>query len=542
MDVRGTSAKKMFSSFSSSSLSSSISSVSSSIASGYAIQSPDSASASEVPASTASAPNPEDEVKKNREKIKNDLKNWQDKFAKAADTGADDLEERVKEITEHQIESQVHGVGRSLVIQLEESSASETKKLKETIRDIIRHIPSDKSNEDFEQAENDLSKATRSAGLAVKVKAQALRSWRKSFEEETLSLVQAASKSTLEVIDNIRDLALQEIGMRWAWMEGVTYKDWSNYHLLKKTFDKSRNQVEEVALDHAGLRKTSEAAAEVENQGMLVAEEAAIGLGRLKEVGKWKIHAGDLSDDFSTRYIPAAAAAVGSDIIDKVSAASEKIASRPRDSLNSVLGEVINNNDEADSVSAAKENIDQIVARASEAIVGTPVPAYQSIASAASESLDSAASAVSKAVLKSSTPLTESASSAVSSIGSSASSAASVASQKIFAGAMAQRVEKQEPILDDELVDDNEETYSEKLKSIVDKVGDRYADVTKAVSDALLQHKTEEGSAQSLFSIADERYSRALAAASSVLYGTQKGTAESITSLAGSKYAEAVAA
>lgn len=499
LDPRGTPAKKKYSSFSSSSITSGISSVSSSIASSYATQSPDSASTSEVSAGTASAPTPEDEAERNREKIENDLKIWQDKFAKAADKGAEDLEERVKEITDNQIQSQVHGVGRSLVIQLEESSASETKKLKETIRDIIRNIPSDKSTEDFERAENELSQATRSAGLAVKVKAQALRSWRKSFEEETLSLVQAASRSTLEVIDNIRDLGLQEIGMRWAWMEGVTYKDWSDYHLLKKTFDKSRNQVEEVALDHDGLRKTNEAAAEVENQGMLVAEEAALGLGRLKEVGKWKIHAGDLSDDFSTKYVPAAAAAIGSDIIDKISAAGE-------------------------------------------AVTGTAVPAYESIASAASGGLDSAASAVSKAIFKSSTPLTESASSAMSSIGSSASSAASVASQKIFAGAMAQKVKKQEPILDDEFVDDNEETYSEKLKNIVDIVGDRYADVTKAVSDALLQHKTEDGSAQSLLSVADERYSRALAAASSVLYGTQQGTAESITSLAGSKYAEAVAA
>ena len=542
MDYKNSSAKQIFSSLSSSSLSSSISSVSASIASNYATQNPESASGSEVSAGTASTLNPEDEVEKNREKIESDLKNWQDKFAKAADKGAEDLKERVKEITDHQVETQVRGVGGSLVIQLEESSASETKKLKEAIIEIIRYKHSDKSKEHLERAETELSKATRSAGSAVKVKALALRSWRRGFEEETLSLVQAASKSTLEVIDNIRDLGLQEIGMRWAWMEGVTYKDWSNYHFLKKTFDNSRNQVEEAARDHGGLRKASEAAAEVENQGMRIAEEAAIELGRLKEVGKWKIHAGDLSDDFGTRYMPAAAAAAGSDIIDKISVAGEKVASRPRESLNSALSKVVNNGNEADSVSAAKGKIDHIVARASEVIIGTPVPAYESIASAASESLDLAASAVLKAMPKSSTPLTESVSSVLSSISNSASSAASIASKKVFAGAMAQKVGKQEPILDDEIVDDNEETYSEKLKSIVDKAGDRYADVTKAVSDALLQQKSDKDSEPGLSSIADEQYSRAIAAASNVLYGTQQGTAESITSLAASKYAEAVAA
>jgi hypothetical protein len=522
--------------------------------------------------------NPEKEAEKTREKIESDLKNWQDKFAKAADKGAEDLAERVKEITDNQIKSQVLGVGQALVIQLEEVSASETKKLKETIKEIIRTSPSDKSSETFERSENELSKATRNAGLAVKGKAQALRSWRKNLEEETSSLVNAASKSTLEVIDNIRDLGLQEIGMRWAWMEGVTYKDWSNYHSLKKTFDKWRNQVEEVSRSHEGLKRATEIADEVEGRGMAVAEDAAKELGRLKEVGKWKIHATDASDDFSDRYVPAAAAAAGYDILDKVSSASEQIAGGSQAGLNSVLSDVAKKGNEAvkiassgivgtepgvaeritskvskavsgnsqptveSVVSAAKRKADQVMARASEAIIGTSAPAYDSIVSAATESLNSAASAISVAISGSSTPLTESASSIMSSIGSGASSAAIVASKKVFAGAMAQKVEKREPILDDVIVDGSEDTYSEKLKSIVDNAGDHFADVTRAVGDALLQRTSTQDSTESLASVADEKYSRALAAASSVLYGTQQGKAESFTSLAGSKYAEAVAA
>lgn len=515
----------------------------------------------------ASTLTPEQEAKKTREKIESDLKNWQDKFAKAADKGAEDLAERVKEITDNQIKSQVFGLGQALVIQLEESTASETKKLKEAIKEIIRTSPDDKNSQGFEKSEIELSKATRNAGLAVKNKAQALRTWRKGLEEETSSLVNAASKSTLEVIDNIRDLGLQEIGMRWAWMEGVTYKDWSNYHLLKKTFDKWRSQVEDVSRNHEGLKKTTEIADEVESRGMAVAEDAAKELGRLKEVGKWKIHATDASDDFSNRYVPAAAAAAGYNIVDKVNSASEQIAGGSQAGLKSVLGEVADKGNKAvkiasskivgtepgvaerissklsnavsgnsqstveSVVSAAKRKADQVVAGASEAIVGTPAPAYDSIVSAASESLDSAASAVSVAISGSSTPLTE-----------SASSAASVASKKVFAGAMAQKVEKREPILDDVIVDEDEGTYSEKLKSIVDSAGDRFADVTRAVGDALLQRTSTQDSTESLTSVADEKYSRALAAASSVLYGTPQGKAESVTSVAGSKYAEAVAA
>jgi hypothetical protein len=366
-------------------------------------------------------------------------------------------------------------------------------------------------------------------------------------------LVDAASKSTLEVIDNIRDLGLQEIGMRWAWMEGVTYKDWSKYHLLKKTFDQWRDQVEEVAHNHDGLRKITEAANDVENRGMAVAEEAAKELARLKEIGKWKIHADDMSDDFSTRYVPAAAAAAANDIVDKISFASNEavriasssiigtepgLAARIGSNLSGVLSQ--KSQPTAGSVvSAAKRKADQVVAGASEAIIGTPIPAYDSIVSAGRESLGSVASAISKAVPGSSTPLAER---GMSSISSSASSAASVASKKVFAGAMAQKVTKREVILEDVIDDVNDDTYSEKLKSIVDSVGDRYADVTKAVSDALLQQTSKEGPIEILTSVADEQYSRALAAASSVLYGTQQGRAESMTSLAGSKYSEAVAA
>jgi hypothetical protein len=527
--------------------------VSSSIASYYATDNPESISTTQLSVDTASTPTPEQEAEKLREKIESDLKNWQEKFAKAAEKGAEDLEERVKEITDHQIENQILGVGQSLVIQLEESSASEIKKLKEEIRDIVRKMPSKKSEADFENAQNELARASRNAGLAVKAKAQALRTWKVGLEGETVSLVDAASKSTLEVIDNIRDLGLQEIGMRWAWMEGVTYKDWSKYHLLKKTFDQWRDQVEEVAHNHDGLRKTTEAANDVENRGMAVAEEAAKELARLKEIGKWKIHAADMSDDFSTRYVPAAAAAAANDVVDKISFASNEavriasssiIGTEPglAERIGSNLSGVLSQKSQPTAgsvVSAAKRKADQVVAGASEAIIGTPIPAYDSIASAGRESLGSAASAISKAVPGSSTPLAER---GMSSISSGASSAASVASKKVFAGAMAQKVTKREVILEDVIDDVNDDTYSEKLKSIVDSVGDRYADVTKAVSDALLQQTSKEGPIEILTSVADEQYSRALAAASSVLYGTQQGRAESMTSLAGSKYSEAVAA
>lgn len=555
----------------SSSISSSLSSVSSSIASAYTANPSKSAPLAESSAPNASSSlTPEQEAEQTREKIETDLKNWQDKFAKAAGKGAQDLEKRVKEITERQIQTHAVNVGESLVVILDQISRSELAKLKKSIQTIVKSLPYEKSEADIERAEKELAKETRSAGLAVKSKAQALRSWKQSMQRETQTLVNAASKSTLEVIDNIRDLGLQEIGMRWAWMEGISYKDWENYHLLKKTFDEWRQEVEAVALNHEGLQRVADVGSDVESRGMSIAEETAKELGRLRDVGKWKIRAADASDDFSTKHMPAAAAAASQIVVDKVSSANEKILGKSQGSVESVLSDA--SNTAAEVVSSASSVIvgtsttsgvvEHLTFKISDAVSGTPQPNAESVisvlkerpahvASAAREAVDgtpapaykSIVSKASDAVYGPSTPLAEKVSSSVSSAGSEASSIASVASKKVFAGAMAQKVGNQhQPILDDIITDDEEGTYSETLQSIVNKAGDKYSDVTKAVSEAILKPASYQGSVESATSVGEDQYSSALAAASRVLYGTQKGTVESVTSIASERYSEAVAA
>ena len=105
---------------------------------------------------------------------------------------------------------------------------------------------------------------------------------------------------------------------------------------------------------------------------------------------------------------------------------------------------------------------------------------------------------------------------------------------------MAQEVAASTPIFDDIIDDSEDATFSKKVQSAVNDAGDKYADVTKAVSEALLGRP--QGTMESVSSVASEQYSSALAAASSVLYGTTKGTAESITSVASEKYDQAVSA
>ena len=544
-----------------------VSSISSSLSSVTSVSMPESVSASTVgteSAATVASPtaSSDQEAEKIRDKIESDLKNWEDRFEKAADKGIEDLRERVKEITDRQVESQVQGVGEALVIQLEEASSTEIAKLKKEIHHLVQKFPEEYDEDDLEKAIFSLSRSTRFAGMAVKEKAQALRSWKESFDRETESLVTAATVSTLDVIDNIRDLGLQEIGLRWAQMEGVTYQDWSKYNEVKKTFDVWRLKVQAVAQDHEGLQKSKEASEELESKGMDSAEETAKELARLKEVGAWKMEAGDTTDDFSTRRIPAGGAAGARKAKEQASSVSERIIGTSQGTIEAAVSDVTEKaSDVASSVSSvmigtepgfgeeASSMVNEAVSlglekvnEASSKIMGTPTPAYESIVSEAADSVSSIASTISDAVSASSTPVTESMSSEASSVSSSASSIASQASKKVFGGAMAQKVGEQKPILDDVITDDDDATYSEKIQDMVNLAGERYADVTKVVGDALMKATTTQGTVESVTSLADEQYSKALAAASSVLYGTETGVVESATNVAADKYSQAVAA
>ena len=483
-----------------------------------------------APTSTHSSTSEQD-VQKIRSKIESDLKNWQDKFTKAAEKGLEDLEERIQIITDRQIESRVDGTGQAMLIQLEETAGSEEEKLKRKITSIVQSVSEDAKEEVLIAAEDELSKATRAAGLSVKVKGQTLRTWKESLDQETLSLVSNAKKSTLEVIDNIRDLGLQEIGMKWANMEGATYKDWSRYHEAKKSFDEWHKKLDSVTTDHLGVRQSAQAGEDLEARGMMIAEKAAKELSRLKEVGRWKITAKDDSSDFSTRYVPAAAARGAQQVMDAASSISEQVAESSQETTKPILSVASQKASEAVSivfdkgsediagtsqersesiVSVIKDEAGNLASDANEAVVGTSIPVHQSVTSRVSEKADAATTAISEAVAGSSTLTTENTSSNAGTYSSGVSSVVSQASQKVLGGAMAQEVKGQKPIIDD-IVDEGA-TYSEKMQSLVDQAGDEYAEATRVISEAILGATQTQGTAESVTSFASEKWAEAIRA------------------------------
>ncbi|CAL3970748.1 unnamed protein product [Diplocarpon coronariae] len=617
-------------------------SVTSSVSSVYATPRSETSSVSttvESSGAPVASPESEKDVRDKAQKVVgHDLKEWQEKFAKAAGEGSQDLEERITEITNRMVESQAGGVGQALIVQLEETVRSSLGSLKDSIISIVS------SSKSPDESEEDLNKAVRTAGVAIKEKAQAVRSWRRKYDQETNELVSLAAQDTLEILDHIRDLGLQEIGMRWAWTDGITHKDWSKYHQLKNKFDEWRYDVEKVATDHSGLKKARTASEETTDKAMEIAEFAATELARLKETGRWKISASDVSDDWDTKHMPAPVQAVIQNIAEKASGLSEAVAPSIQGTIESVtsigsasLAEAASSAQSlASSISAsifgtpqgnvegvisagsasassladqlsssiigskqgtaesiasvAKASASSVIGQASNAIVGMPLGSMKSVSSLtsksasslsakasssiigkepgvidqASEHVKSAASVVadsasilsdrvnssisseiceaSKGASKGSslTSATSSVASLLSKSFTSASSAASTPSKKSWGGVHAAHVEARRIIFDDIVDHSYDATFSEKIQNLAGEAGDRFGDITKAVSEALIKPTSAPGTP--ITKVAAEKYASALSAASVALYGTEQGTGEIITSVVASRYDEAIAA
>ncbi|KAE8352971.1 hypothetical protein BDV28DRAFT_134129 [Aspergillus coremiiformis] len=236
-----------------------------------------------------------------REKIESDLRIWEEKFTVAADKGLEDLEERLYELVEGYVNGEVKNYGESLVTALSTVVEQEFQAVKLRIRELTEALPSEHSPAEA-TAQTKLSQDIRQAAIAIRDHAHAIREWHSSFDQELVRRVSAAVNSTLDVLDVVRDLGLQEIGLRWAWMDGVTYKDWARYHALKVQLEDWKGKFKNVGMQHSQLEDARALSDDILARAMDTAEAAAKELARLKDVGKWKIAAREVSDNFDSRF------------------------------------------------------------------------------------------------------------------------------------------------------------------------------------------------------------------------------------------------
>ncbi|KAJ5349004.1 uncharacterized protein N7506_002257 [Penicillium brevicompactum] len=448
-----------------------------------------STSTTEAPAKPTLSPT--EQAQQAREKIDSDLERWQKKFSLAADRGVEDLEERIVDIVSALVASSANSHGKSLATALQSVSSEQISSTRHRINELAESMPDEDAPLIEESTSSLFVQEVRNSAISVRDRAHALREWSASFEDELVRRVTAAVDSTLDVLDSIRDLGLQEIGMRWAWNDGVTYKDWAKYHALKAQLEEWRNDIREVGVNHSSVSEARAVANDILDSGMHDAEEAAKELVRLKNVGVWKIAAREVSDNFETRTGEPP---------------------RPQPHVEDEETETETESD-VEHLETVSESQAAATSEALESSEETPSPGASSGADTDEHDNANDESSMADDIVVEEEP----------------------SARPAFGVAAAELNTPQIPILEG---DDEEDAFHH----LASKAGDTYAEASNAVSEAIYGASPTPGVGEQAASLVGDQYAHALSAASTALYGTSLGSGEKVSSAAYEKYTEAVAA
>lgn len=304
-----------------------------------------------------------------------DLQDWQNRYVKAAKEGSAEIDREIQTISERMIRRQARGMGKSLLDDLQTTVITELVTLRRNILQVVGIVA--KGNLSPEEGQEQIGRVVRKAGMKIKDSAKDVRSWRESYELELQAAITKAADSHLNILHNIRDLALQKIGMKWAWTEGVTYKDWAKYHQLKDRFEEWTRGLQGRIVTHPSLEAAQFEAANIEDEAMKLAATAAKELARLKQVGGWKLMAADDTLEFDSTLMQQAAEAV-----EAAKTAAAKVADNVVDSV----GEAVN--DASSAAAAAAGAVTDTARQAKNAVVGEAENVADSVSSAASPDQD----------------------------------------------------------------------------------------------------------------------------------------------------------
>ncbi|KAK0661665.1 hypothetical protein QBC41DRAFT_235619 [Cercophora samala] len=350
-----------------------------------------------TPPDTAEQVENEDPVRRAaRETVAADLKDWQERYAKAADEGAAEIDNRVQEIAKRMIRRNARITGKALLDQLQEATVTELVQLRTDILEIIGAVNDKELG--AEDAQTEIVQAVRRAGMAIKDKAQAVRNWREEYEAELQTSITQAAETHFTVLQGIRDLALQKIGMKWAWTDGITYKDWAKYHLLKSRFDEWKGDLEKLIVTHPNLEAAQVEGANIEDEAMKLAATAAKELGRLKQVANWKLVAGDETEEFDSTLTQQAAEAVeaariaAANVVSKAGESAEKAQHVIADKVAGAYERA------SDAVVGAKDTVSEKASEAAQAVGDNNLWAEDSMAGEGAEEQVEAISAASEEI------------------------------------------------------------------------------------------------------------------------------------------------
>lgn len=255
--------------------------------------------------------------------IDEDLAIWAGKFKDTQTQTIDDLNAGINKISTEAKGKKASYVEKEIAA-LERLVDVEFKNIKKTTIKIASGLSPGSGVEEKQAALESLFATTRDAGIKIRDKAQEQRLESQKYLASTYDDVAEAADSFLEAFDSMLDLSMQELGMKWAWMDHVSYKAWGRYHEMKDDFEDLKRVIVTSAQSNQELIDiTRWVESDWEGKATDIAKDAAEELQRLKRVSKKKIDLADSSDDFSDAILSVVAGKAEQQVPKKVEEVKE---------------------------------------------------------------------------------------------------------------------------------------------------------------------------------------------------------------------------
>lgn len=255
--------------------------------------------------------------------IDEDLAIWAGKFKDNQAQTINDLNAGINKISTEAKGKKASYVEKEIAA-LEKLVDVEFKNIKKTTIKIASGLGPGSGVEEKQAALESLFATTRDAGIKIRDKAQEQRLESQKYLASTYDDVAEAADNFLEAFDSMLDLSMQELGMKWAWMEHVSYKAWGRYHEMKDDFENLKRVIVTAAQSNQELIDiTRWVESDWEGKATNIAKDAAEELQRLKRVSKKKIDLADSSDDFSDAILSVMAGKAEQQVLKKVEEVEE---------------------------------------------------------------------------------------------------------------------------------------------------------------------------------------------------------------------------
>jgi hypothetical protein len=233
-----------------------------------------------------------------KEIIENDLAVWKKKLNTVKEKVRDDLVTRIYEISDTaylekhvDVDTQIEALEQLVFVGFSN--------LKAEIVTLIKPLALDSSAEDKIATQDRLLTAVRNLGAEIRDKAKLFRRNAGFFIEDVYEEVSEATKEVLYALAGANNRGVDDLGMRWAKIDPISYKNWEEFRDLENLHIRARTEIFKTAQEHEQLAEITKWVADDWDAIItIIAENAADELKRIKDVGKRKIELADSSDNF----------------------------------------------------------------------------------------------------------------------------------------------------------------------------------------------------------------------------------------------------